>query len=73
MDQISFKTVLISSIVSFGLMLLLIIILGALYSLMHAGEGTPDEISKAFANSWISYLALVAPIAAGYLAARMAW
>lgn len=72
MDRISLKAVIIGSLVSFGLMVLLIILLGMLYGVMHAGEGTPEEISAAFANSWLSWLALSAVIVAGYLAARIA-
>lgn len=67
MNGISIKAVLISSIFGFVLMLVLIMALGALYPMLFSGA-TPEN----FEQSWFSMLALAAPVAAGYLAARLA-
>ncbi|ABS62358.1 hypothetical protein Plav_0735 [Parvibaculum lavamentivorans DS-1] len=67
MNGISIKAILISSIFGFVLMLVLIMVLGALYPLLFSGGTAAD-----FEQSWFSMLALAAPVAAGYLAARLA-
>lgn len=67
MNGISIKAVLISSIFGFVLMLVLMMALGALYPALFS-DATPEN----FEQSWFSMLALAAPVAAGYLAARLA-
>ncbi|MDP1626796.1 hypothetical protein [Parvibaculum sp.] len=67
MNGISIKAILVSSIFGFVLMLVLIMILGALYPVLFNGGTAAD-----FEQSWFSMLALAAPVAAGYLAARQA-
>ncbi|MBX3496177.1 MAG: hypothetical protein KF769_08040 [Parvibaculum sp.] len=67
MNDISFRSILISSIFGFVLMIVLIMVLGALYPLLFR-----DASAENFEQSWFSLLALAAPVAAGYLAARLA-
>jgi len=72
MKHISLKAVIIGSIASFGLMFLFIILLGALYGVLHTDEGTQEEIAASFANSPLSWLALTGVVIGGYIAARIA-
>jgi hypothetical protein len=72
MKTISIKAVVISSIVSFALMLVFIAALGASYAALHAEIGSRQAVADAFANSWICYAALVAPVIAGFLGAHLA-
>ena len=67
MNGISIKAVLIASVFGFVLMLVLMMALGALYPVLFS-DATPEN----FEQSWFSMLALAAPVAAGYLAARLA-
>lgn len=67
MNGISVKAVLIASVFGFALMIVLIAILGALYPLLFS-----DATAENYEQSWFSMLALAAPVAAGYLAARIA-
>lgn len=67
MNGISIKAVLIGSVFGFVLMIVLITILGALYPLLFS-----DATVENYEQSWFSMLALAAPVAAGYLAARIA-
>lgn len=67
MNGISIKAVLIGSVFGFVLMIALITILGALYPLLFS-----DATVENYEQSWFSMLALAAPVAAGYLAARIA-
>ncbi|MGV8998291.1 MAG: hypothetical protein ACOH12_15240 [Parvibaculaceae bacterium] len=75
MRDISYKAVIISSVFNFVLMTLLIVVLGAIYgaNLKSSDSGMSDnDIAIAFASSWTQYIALIAPLAAGYLAASIA-
>ena len=75
MRDISLKAVIISSVFNFVLMVFLIFALGAIYGVyMKSGDsGMSDEaIAAAFETSWFQYLALLAPLPAGYLAASIA-
>ncbi|MBO6635355.1 hypothetical protein [Parvibaculum sp.] len=67
MNSISIKAVLIGSVFGFVLMIVLITVLGALYPLLFS-----DATVENYEQSWFSMLALAAPVAAGYLAARIA-
>lgn len=76
MKEISLKAVAVSSLFNFVLMIVLIMVLGAIFAAQYpgAGDGAASEadVSAAFEASWLSILALFAPLAAGYLAAAMA-
>ncbi|MEQ8269201.1 MAG: hypothetical protein RH982_18595 [Parvibaculum sp.] len=67
MNGISIKAVLISSAFGFVLMIVLVTLLGALYPMLFS-----DATVENYEQSWFSMLALAAPVAAGYLAARLA-
>lgn len=67
MNGISVKAVLIGSVFGFVLMIVLIAFLGTLYPLLFS-----DATAENYEQSWFSMLALAAPVAAGYLAARIA-
>ncbi|MDO8289924.1 MAG: hypothetical protein Q7T44_11965 [Parvibaculum sp.] len=75
MKDISLKAVLISSVFNFVLMVLLIIVLGAIYTAYMTSTNSAmseAEIISSFEASWFSMLALIAPLPAGYLAASIA-
>jgi hypothetical protein len=72
MTKISWKAVIASSIFNFALMTLLIIGLGALYGRVFHGAGGGPATPEDFINSWFAWLAFLAPIPAGYLAASIA-
>jgi hypothetical protein len=75
MRDISLKAVIISSVFNFVLMVVLIFVLGAIYGVyMRSGNsGMSDEgVALAFTTSWFQYIALIAPLPAGYLAASIA-
>ncbi|MEP0706952.1 MAG: hypothetical protein ABJL17_04620 [Parvibaculum sp.] len=67
MNDISIKAILISSAFGFVLMIVLVTLLGALYPMLFS-----DATVENYEQSWFSMLALAAPVAAGYLAARLA-
>lgn len=76
MREISLKAVVVSSIFNFVLMVILIMVLAAIFASQYSATGgapaSEAEVSAAFEASWLSMLALVASVAAGYLAAAMA-
>jgi hypothetical protein len=72
MQGISLKSVLISSVSSFVLMIVFIMLIGAAFGALQ-GEGMSEEdVAVAFEASWVSMLALSAVILAGALAAWIA-
>lgn len=57
---------------AFALIMVLAAIFASQYSATGGAPASEAEVSAAFEASWLSMFALVAPIAAGYLAAAMA-
>lgn len=76
MNRISVKAVAISSLFSFALMIVLIVVLGMIFASQFEGaDGGPGDqaaIAAAYEASWFSLWALLAVVAAGALGAAIA-
>ena len=76
MNRISVKAVAISSIFSFALMIVMIVVLGMIFASQFEGvDGGPADaaaVAAAYEASWFSMWALLAAVAAGALGAAIA-